>query len=149
MLNKNILLLSLVINFILGGCMSLGQNNPKGLLLYGSKEYIEKIKRSKIKLKDAEKILCRFIKDKKEFEYYTHSFFIYKDAYVFNTGLNKVKGLNYNTKGVSGIYIDANTGKVDIIKHSKDSDLEILIKPIKKQGTVFPEYRHFSASCQE
>lgn len=147
MFKKKIVLLGLVINFIFGGCMSSDKNNPEGLLLYGSVEYKEKVKKSKIKLNDAEKILCRFIKNQKEFEHYIHLFFIYKDAYVFNTGLNRVKGLDYNTKGVDGIYIDVKTGKVDIIKHSKDTDFQIFIKPRATKESVFPDYAHFSANC--
>jgi len=118
MFKNQILKLSLITIILLGGCMDKDVNNKKSLFGYKSDEYEKIIEKSNIKINDAKKILCTFVKDKKCQGYYLY--FIYKNSYVFkDTGFGKsLSGIS--VRGLNGIYIDIDTGKIfEVIDDSR------------------------------
>ena len=131
--------------------MSLEKKNPEGLLTYESKTYQDKIKKSKIKLEDAEEILCKFIKDKREFHEYVNLYFIYQDSYVFTLHKNQVKTTYKNggniTKGIYGLFIDMNTGKLNFVKQNDENDILIVLDTYLVG--ISKKFTHHSVSCSE
>ena len=151
MLRKKILLLGLVISFLLGGCMSSEKKNPEGFFPYKSVEYENKIKDAKIEFENIEKILCTFIKDKKELHEFINLYFIYQDSYVFTPHKNQVKTTYKNggniTKGIYGVYINMYTGKLTSVKQN-NSNKDILIVLEKYSQGIFAKFKHHAVSCQ-
>lgn len=144
-------LLGLIINSLLGGCMNFEKKNPEGLILYGSIKYENKLKESKIKLEDAEKILCTFIKDKKEFHEYINLYFLYEDSFVFSLHKNQVKTTYKNganiTKGIYGVYINMNTGKLNFIKKNDENDILIVLDTYL--DGISKKFTHYLVSCDK
>lgn len=152
MLSKKILFISLVINFLLGGCMSSEKKNLEGLFPYKSVEYERKTKDAKVKLEDTNKILCKFIKNKKELHEFVNMYFIYQDSYVFTLQKNQVKTTykngGYIAKGIYGLYINMHTGKLTLIKKN-NSNKDVLIVLEKDSKGMFGKFKHYSIDCNK
>ena len=100
--------------------MSSEFKNPEGLLAYGSIEYEQKVKKTKVKFEDAKKLLCKYIKKNEKLNNYRNLYFIYNDAYVFkNTGFGKSSLSGISVQGLDGLYINIETGKIDEVENNK------------------------------
>jgi hypothetical protein len=131
--------------------MSSEFKNPEGLLPYGSIKYEQKVKDAKVKLEEAESILCKFIKENEEFKDYKKLYFIYKNAYVFKFGqIRRIMSVKSNTKGIDGIYIDINTGKLQIVKKNRNSNKVFFgLEKEKNSNDIFSniDFKHYTVKC--
>jgi len=149
MTNKKFLIVTML-SLFMGGCnMSSELKNPKHLLPYDSSEFKVKVNSSNIKIADAEIILCNFIKTDKEYKSHLMLYFIYNDSYVFTTIKNLGKSFYSNsrniTKGIDGLYVHMDTGKVMIVERSNITDKYIVLEA--EDNPV--GFKHYRVNCEQ